>query len=501
MSFEPGNNEVFFSYEKAPGWPLSDSDIVLKPVLKLDGEYHAYVPQLLLRGMSSILEEWVREADKAYFRNKWKPRSADYLEAEARKYLMQALPGAQYYSSAHFEFDPGDGDGFRRFETDGLLVYDDILLVVEAKAGALSKSTRRGSSRQLRRDAKELVGYAAAQGFRVLDYMSANQEAEFIQEDGSPLVTLNRSEIREAFVVNVTLEYLGHIATKMPTLRELNVVGGGDWVWSVFLNDLRIVAELVETPSEFILYLRRRLGSNEFVFEATDEIDFLGFFLSEGLFFEASDLGDLDKFVPHGYSAPIDRWYDFVAERVGSADKPRLQIDDRMKALVKELDSSVHGARTEAGTLLLSLEAQLSEKLVNEVLPNLQSLAKQDGNTHDFTLVPGDEVHGLTIAVVPDSGSAPDEDYALRQMLAKGRSRWIQINYNLDLKLHSAHPPRSYSAPAEFPKRIVDSVERISLKRVREVVGDSPRSYPRNEKCPCRSGKKYKKCCLSRLQP
>lgn len=218
ISFEPGDNTVFFEFEKAPGWPLGNSDIALRPVLRFGGEYHVYHPQLLLRQMSSIMQSWIRDSNEEYFEQNWKVRAARFLERQAEEHLLRAFPGGAYYSCAYYNFDCGDGRGKRRFETDGLFVYDDILIVVEAKSGFLSTSTRRGSPVRLRRDARELIGEAADQGDRVLRYLASNVEVEFVTEDGTSLVQLRQKDFRETFVINVTLDHLGHIATHLPVL-------------------------------------------------------------------------------------------------------------------------------------------------------------------------------------------------------------------------------------------------------------------------------------------
>jgi hypothetical protein len=66
------------------------------------------------------------------------------------------------------------------------------------------------------------------------------------------VLTLSRSDYDDVFVVNVTLESLGFLSAGIHLLKEMGLLAGAPWPWSVFVNNLRVMAEIFETGSDFI---------------------------------------------------------------------------------------------------------------------------------------------------------------------------------------------------------------------------------------------------------
>lgn len=57
------------------------------------------------------------------------------------------------------------------------------------------------------------------------------------------------------------------------------------WPWCVGVTDLRVISEIIDSPSEFLLYLERRSQShNEKALFAHDELDYFIWFLQTGLY-------------------------------------------------------------------------------------------------------------------------------------------------------------------------------------------------------------------------
>jgi len=68
LSMSLGDNKDFLAFEKAPGWPTNDSLIYEKPLIKHEGKYYSFMPQLLFRNIGGILEQWIRHKDGHYLR-------------------------------------------------------------------------------------------------------------------------------------------------------------------------------------------------------------------------------------------------------------------------------------------------------------------------------------------------------------------------------------------------------------------------------------------------
>ena len=85
-------------------------------------------------------------------------------------------------------------------------------------------------------------------------------------------------------IYSQTLESLGFLTAGMHLLKEMGLLTGEMWPWSVFVNDLRIISEILETGSDFVSLLRSRVRAPDLPqFEVADEIDFLMAYLRDGV--------------------------------------------------------------------------------------------------------------------------------------------------------------------------------------------------------------------------
>lgn len=208
------------------------------------------------------------------------------LEDHVRQVFEQLLPGAvvhagyNYYVAANETEEAGEPDKYtKRVEGDLLLVLDDVAIVVECKAIATNPLARAGDTRRLRRDLVGMIGHASKQ---------ASRTAERIRQDTGLRLDeqwLDLSQVREIHLVAVSLDDLAGVATATSDLVDAGILGGDDIPWTVSLHDLQLIGRLVETPAEFLLYLRRRRDAETAKFYmAPDELDLFLYFFSEGLY-------------------------------------------------------------------------------------------------------------------------------------------------------------------------------------------------------------------------
>ncbi|HWJ17188.1 MAG TPA: hypothetical protein VNR65_00525 [Geobacterales bacterium] len=231
----------------------------------------------------------------------------------------------------------------KRVEVDGLILMDDVALIVEVKAVALTPESRSGPDRAVAGKLNSIVSRAAEQGFRLYDR---------IFEDGELKIgkgkKINLQRIREAYVITVSLEDLSGTLVSIDGLIDAGVVDQQRLPWTISLHDLKIVCALIEHPSQLLLYLRRRTDRaimSQFL--AMDEIDIFVLFL-DGLFFKHGDvlhreMNDLwPKKSLHRFrrprrpilyaigsrTEPVDRWMEGL-NVPGSfpAEPPRMEID------------------------------------------------------------------------------------------------------------------------------------------------------------------------------
>ncbi|MEW6672144.1 MAG: SEC-C metal-binding domain-containing protein [Thermodesulfobacteriota bacterium] len=495
LSSRFGDNVAFADFEKSPAWPTNDSIIFERPLIKDGGKYYCFMPQLLFRNIGNILEKWIQQADNGYFENVYSKKRGALLEKKALEYLGKILPGAVIYNKL---FYPVVENGKPiRAETDGLVLYDENIIVVESKAGSLSLSAKRGGLERMRRDISELVDNAYAQATRTKQYILDADVPVFEYEDGSKAFEIrDKSQYRNIYLFNITLANLAHIAARLHSLKAFNFIQGKEWPWSVFINDLRIISDLIEFPSQFLHFLQRRIRANDYPqFRAADELDFFMFYINEGLYFEDGVLKNINSFTPHGYTESLDRYYDYIAGRVSSGEKPTYNIPGDYRKLIAEIEATAKHGFTRVSTTLLSFDWNVQRQII-ESLAKLQSEVEQDGRSHDMTMLLNDEKTGIIFSV-----SGPRTQAYLEKLERHCNFKMYQTHYEewilVTLEIHNGKNTTDFQVYNK--KWEYDPVMEEYLKRFKEwkltQFQKTGQKIGRNDSCPCNSGLKYKKCC------
>lgn len=496
LSSRFGDNSSFATLERYPAWPTNDSVIYGSPLIEDNGKFYCFSPQVLFRNMGNILEGWIQTKDDSYYQSTYQKKRAEYLENKALEYLKNIFPGAEVFGELFYYIEE-DGER-KRVETDGLILFDENLFIIEAKAGELSASARRGSVERMKRDVTKLIDNAYEQALRTKRYITDTPEPIFEYEDGSKAVVLkDKDKYRNIYLFNVTLQNLDQLSTRLNSLKSFNLIEGKEWPWSVFINNLRVISELIEFPSEFLHFLQRRIKANDYPqFYTTDELDFMMFLFYEGLYFEDGILQNLDRYTPHAYTEDLDRYYDYVAGKVSSGKKPRLKISEEYKNLITELESTGKDRFTKVTTTLLGFGSE-SQQAILDNLKKAQETLEKDGRDHNFTMYFNRLKMGLMFSVStdrkPESWDKFDHHCKLKMYQTKFEE-WILVTVDVDKDGGQSLDFRVYNQKWKYDSGMERQLERFKAWEIAEFK-KTGQKIGRNVSCPCGSGLKYKKCC------
>jgi hypothetical protein len=392
-----------------------------------------------------------------------------------------------YYTTA-------DGE---RAETDAVLLFDRHVFVVEAKAGGLSLPARRGAPGRLKRDFGKIIEDAFVQGMRVREYILREDEAPFEDEGRNVVMVLKKAEIDAIHVINPTLAAMNPLGVQLGLARESGLLSEDThWPWCVFINDLRIMSELIESPSEFILFLQRRFATNATPYAAHDELDLLCKFLADGLYHEPAELKGVTRLALHGYTDMLDRWY--IGRPHGlEVERPARALPPAVRALARAIEATNKPYRTLAAVRLVELD-QAGCDHIQSSLEMLRRLCADDGREHDVSMQFKNPVRGLSIYVSREGGLSPSalRHAAMRKHLS-GASEWLAISAAAGGPTVDFTFLRDQQVEAETALR----VEPMRGERLAAFVAAHGRQPERNDACPCTSGRKFKKCCMLLPKP
>src|SRR5690606_14474337 len=104
-------------------------------------------------------------------------------------------------------------------ELDDLIEVDDVLILVEVKAGGMSDGTSRGAPASLEKDLKDLIFEGQRQSERAERYIKSADRVDFYDHTGKRVLhTIEHKKFRKIFRVVITRENLGWIGASLAKL-------------------------------------------------------------------------------------------------------------------------------------------------------------------------------------------------------------------------------------------------------------------------------------------
>lgn len=384
---------------------------------------------LALPAVREVIETRLKAANR---KDAYEHHRGDWVENTAIDLLAGVLPGAEVFRGFNY-FVPDlkaatpqtNPDKFtKRVEGDGLILIDDVALIIEAKSVALTAEARGGVARRLRGKLRDIVTDAANQAARLRERIITDKRIRL--DDGQ---WIDVSGVREIHTIAVGLEDLSGVTTATALLVGAGILKPDNIPWTVSVHDLRIVSELLDRPSELLLYLRRRTQPEAtWKYRAVDELDLFLLFLARGLYVEPDphqaaqalpwsgppSTADLRRFAAQrpelvtSHTEALDAWYDSqLSPTATPADKPRLIVDQGLLELIDLIIRTGAPGWLSTTTSLLEGNGQV-QRIFGRYAADLAKLIRRDRQHHSMTHLMGETSGKHVLCVWACIG--PDED-------------------------------------------------------------------------------------------
>lgn len=385
----------------ATGWGVDGSlferfeHVRRRPYLRAgSGLYVCTYPGSDLWALRGLIERNIADAGGKHF-ERWQRRRAAAVENRAKELLTQALAPDETHRG--LEYVSADSRG----EIDVLLRRDDVLLVVETKAGGLTPSGHRGGDRLITR-LDDLLRKAAEQAASARAAVLGGA-VQLTRRSDHQAVTLDGERIREVHPIVVTLEDLSVVAPVLWQLAGTRLLPGGvETPWVVSLTELEVISDLIEYPAQLVHFLRRRARLNQIGGRiASDELDWFMHYLSRNLYFEHDD-PDLFQQFP-SLTDPIDAYYlHRKGLRTRPAPKPQQNLSHDMRKMLQYLETQRPNGHVAAACMLLDLSPDARKQVLKD-LDRLARRARRRDAVQRGVYVAGarDGTTLVTVVVVP----------------------------------------------------------------------------------------------------
>ncbi len=345
---------------------------------------------------------------------------------------------------------------------------------------------------------------AFEQARRARRYLASVEEVRFTERGTGRALVLRRDAIRRTYLMTVSQHTLATAATKLASLRPLGLFRDDEYPWALSIADLDIITEFCPGPDVLLHYVERRLVlQREKVGIRGDELDFFGAYLDTRL--QADRLWErdgerVDDVALLGFQEPFDA---VMAQRRGDrADAPaiRLAVPDEIAAVLAALRERAadEQARWIAFNLLSLPDRSLAA--IGRLLRDLRHQVPPPSAFRRATYGEGDWVVSI-VATADESPERLFQQTAMRAMVEKYRRKATK-SIGFGIATVDREQPFECVVWGDEPCAYDAELERIVREEVPPIaVSTSGAKRPgRNDPCPCGSGKKYKRCCLPKIE-
>jgi len=240
------------------------------------------LPHAISTDLSRLMERvFAGQPSLPYYR----ARSAA-VENEAVRHLHGVFPDARILRGGKY---PGTRPG-ELIEVDGVLVWQDVVVVVESKGGYLSQRARTGDPTSAATELRRTVADGFFQAARLVRALERNHEVTLTDEEGQSL-TLDARAIRRIYAVVPTADTFGSVSTTLDLLWQREILPDRATPLIIAIQHLHLLTDLLRTPLELLGYLdyREEILTDP-AFRVGDEMEVLGCYVGN-----TDVIGDLGK--------------------------------------------------------------------------------------------------------------------------------------------------------------------------------------------------------------
>ncbi|MCA1862607.1 SEC-C domain-containing protein [Janthinobacterium sp. HSC-3S05] len=507
LAYQRGEETEFFAAGDYAGTPYRTLPARKKPLIQLGSDYYAVDPCFTRdAGYRALLYNLLQR--KPDYKKTFENRQKTMSEAAFADILAAQLSGATIFQEVYYK----DSASRQWSENDTLILVDDVLFLVEAKAGAAA--TIASPALDFGRHAQsvqDLVLKAYKQCERFFIYLNSADEVPLyylVNGKYEEYGRVRRADYRVMVPIGLTVESFSPFSTYCKELPQIEPLLGKHAFVSLSIDDLFVLKRLLPTPGEFAHYMEvRQAVAGMRRSSLFDEFDHLGAYLKKNRFDQdiADQLkgGKTSMVIWNGMSDVVDK--SFEGEDWESRPFPAQDFPEEVLKLLGALDAT-------RASRWLSAESHIRD-LGEEGRCNLAKMLsdlRQTLNQHParYFLLSGDGGplfvwlqqydHQIDWTKVNDKASAAGLAVKASNVIgvvaevdAHGtyyRAQFFTVNIPTAQTEENAHI-------YEDATRMSQPSRAVNLNQPKNVILPAKTKKPgRNDLCSCGSGVKYKRC-------
>ena len=416
--------DTFSDSLKAP-WDYNTVDE--RPFIERDGFYWLFtnpmVPSVLFHTFFFDLMN-----DRSYCPRFEKARG-DFVERKVREYMSRIFPEHMILMNPDYP----DGNEF----SDIAVLHDGKILIFQCKAKGLTRDARIGADfSRLRTDMQAAIRTAFDQAVRARKYIRSTNAPTL--KVGPVQLKIDGSAITDIYLINVTLMPFLIFATRFENIEAaLGLFPEKEYPFSTSLGELDIITQMLRSPAIFLHYIQRRLAIEKTTFGVdADEMDLLGFYISQGMYFNIEEFSGMADVYLNGFSNEIDEYVHRQHDAHEDVKPPTVLAPEGFLELIEGIEGLSNLHRTDAALALLDMSGPSRKKFL-EMVEETKRSTQRDRSGHSFSM--GSPEHSRGFSFITAVGEKTDEavfeqaiSFAMLKKYSEKCNEWFGFGWHKD---------------------------------------------------------------------
>lgn len=496
LSYQCGEETTFFSHAEYAGWPGIDLPIQKRPFITIGNQYYCFDYYSFFDNFYRAIQKTVTRLAPNYC---WSDKQQTASEMMVANIFKKMLPGCTIYQN---NFYPQKKSLKTMAENDLMVVYYDVIIVVEIKAGSFVWTAPFTDFDNHIRSYKTLIEKADNQCKRTCDYISSSDTAILYNKDLTEKGRIPMTSIQDIYTISVTMDNIREFAAKAEKIGFLNLKCN---TISIAVDDLIVYQNYFDSPLKFLHFLKqRRTATENKTLALNDELDHLGMYIHHNCYALPDDVSKKPtvKFFL-GYREDLDTYFCQLYHPELNPQKPVQTLPKHFEQMLEWLNTSTLYNKIRISNYLLDFSSEAKEDLNSKIE---YALHRQMSTHHSLALsASGSSSTSLRYTCFvcldgsKDFSDQEKSDYTLSTLLWNKETDRIQIclRYSVDKKIQDINYTHFTLSDIPLSRRtmLYEEGRKRAIQRIQHFQILNHRKIGRNELCPCGSGKKYKKCC------
>lgn len=495
LSWELNECTDFYDENEFAGWPIIDLPIQKRPFIVIDNKYYCF-------DYYSFMDNFYRAVQKAISREapdyKWSDFQKEASENMVADVFSQILPGCKFHRDNYY---PQNKSIKKLTENDLIIEYENVLLIVEVKAGSFVYTPPITDFENHIKSYKSLIEKADHQCMNTYNFLTSTKIATFYNKDASKKFQIDMSKISDIYMVTVTIDNINDFAARAEKLNFLQLKCDAI---SLSIDDLMVYREFFDSPLVFLHFLKqRRQATQESKLALSDELDHLGMYIKHNMYcLQLKEYPD-DAIVQfYGYREELDKYFCSLYHPQLKSQKPSQTIPDLFVSIIKYLTNSNNKMKVDIADYLLNFSSEAKDELVKSVDYALNRQNKT-GNMIAFSTA-GDSDSKLRYTLFVEQPGVLNctekykREYTLSTLIWNGEKNRTLLNFKFDnsnifIGLSFKRYTVSDIKNDEYSKLLIQGKNRAEMRV--DLYLKQYKTIENNQFCPCASGKIYSECC------